>query len=98
MIFRHTSGKKNIYENSELIPTATVMLILTAIIILSMIFANLSLVTLTYASSDPFATEESKPSCAEIERNDDLYFDLGKEDWVKQCRTEKTENLSDIFG
>jgi biopolymer transport protein ExbD len=78
MIFRHTSGNKSINENSQLIPTATMMLILTAIIILTMIFANLALVTLTYASSDPFATEESKPSCAEIERNDDLYFDLGK--------------------
>lgn len=74
------------------------MLILTATIMLGMIFAILALVTFTYASSDPFATEESKPSCAEIERNDDLYFDLGREDWVKQCRTEKIENLSDIFG
>ena len=74
------------------------MLILTTTIMLSMISAVLALVTFTFASSDPFATEASKPSCAEIERNDDLYFDLGKEDWVKQCRTEKTENLSDIFG
>ena len=74
------------------------MLILTGTIMLIMISAILALVNFTYASSDPFATEESKPSCAEIERNDDLYFDLGKEDWLKQCRTEKTENLSDIFG
>ena len=42
------------------------MLILTATIISSMISAVLALVTFTYASSDPFATEESKPSCAEI--------------------------------
>ena len=49
------------------------------------------------ASSDPFATE-SKPSCREIERNDELYFGSGKEEWVKECRPEKTENLSDIFG
>ena len=63
-----------------------------------MISAVLALVTFTYASSDPFAAEESKPSCAEIEQNDQFYFDSGKEDWVKQCRTEKTENLSNIFG
>jgi hypothetical protein len=63
-----------------------------------MIAAILALVTFTSASSDPFATEESKPSCREIERNDELYFDSGKEEWVKECRIEKTENLSDIFG
>ena len=78
--------------------TATKMLILTATIMLSVISAVLALVTFTYAFNDPLATEESKPSCEEIERNDDLYFDLGKEDWLKQCRTEKTENLSEIFG
>ena len=44
------------------------MMILTATIGLSMISAVLALVTFTYASSDPFATEESKPSCAEIEQ------------------------------
>ena len=74
------------------------MSILTATMMLSVISAVLALVTFTFASSDPFATGEPKPSCAEIERNDELYFDSGKEDWIKQCRTEKTENLSDIFG
>jgi len=98
MMFIHRSAKKSIYENGDLVLTATIMLIRTATIILSVISALLAPVTFIYASSDPFATEESKPSCAEIERNDDLYFDLGKEDWVKQCRTEKTENLSEIFG
>ena len=50
----------------------------TASIMLSMIAAILALVTFTSAPSDPFATEESKPSCREIERNDELYFDAGK--------------------
>ena len=75
-----------------------IMLIVTAALMLSIIFANLALITLAYASNDPFALKESKPSCEEIERNDQFYFDSGKEDWVKECRTEKTENLSDIFG
>ena len=65
---------------------------------LSMIAAILALVTFTSAPSDPFATEESKLTCREIERNDELYFGSGKEEWVKECRTEKIENLSDMFG
>ena len=73
-------------------------MILTASIMLSMTAAILALVTFTSASSDPFATEESKPSCREIERNDELYFGSGKEEWVNECRTEKTENLSEMFG
>jgi hypothetical protein len=63
---------------------------------LTMFAAILALVTFVSTPSDPFATE-SKPSCREIERNDELYFGSGKEEWVKECRTEKTENLSDIF-
>ena len=42
-----------------------------------MVAAILALVTFVSTSSDPFAPE-SKPSCREIERNDELYFDAGK--------------------
>ena len=41
---------------------------------LSMIAAILALVTFTSASNALFATNESKPSCAEIERNDETVF------------------------
>ena len=63
---------------------------------LTMAAAILSFVAFVSTPSDPFASE-SKPSCREIERNDEFYFGAGKEEWVKECRTEKTENLSDIF-
>ena len=62
-----------------------------------MFAAILGLFTLVSTPNDPFAAE-SKPSCREIERNDEFYFGSGKEEWVKECRTEKTENLSDIFS
>ena len=73
------------------------MIVLVSIM-LSMIAAILALVTFTSAPSDPFATEESKPTCREIEQNDELYFGSGKEEWVKECRTKKIENRSDMFG
>jgi hypothetical protein len=65
---------------------------------LTMFAAILALVTFVSTPSDPFAATESKPSCREIERNDELYFGAGKEEWIRECRTEKIENLSDIFG
>jgi hypothetical protein len=65
---------------------------------LTIVTAILALVTSISTSSDPFATEESKPSCREIERNDELYFESGKEEWIQECRSKTIENLSDIFG
>lgn len=65
---------------------------------LTLVAAILALVTSISTPSDPFATEESKPSCREIERNDELYFGSDKEEWIKDCRTETIENLSDLFG
>ena len=64
---------------------------------LTMFAALLALVTFVSTPSDPFAIE-SKPNCREIERNDELYFGAGKEKWIRECRTEKIENLSDMFG
>jgi hypothetical protein len=43
-------------------------------------------------------TEESRPSCREIERNDEFYFESGKEEWVQDCRNQTIENLTGIFG
>ena len=89
-MFISRCGKKSIYENS--------VMILIGSITLSTIAAIPALVTFIFASNDPFATEGSKPSCKEIQLNDELYYESGKEKWVTECRTEKTENLSDIFG
>lgn len=56
--------------------------------------AILALVSLVSTLSDPFATEESKPDCREIEKNDEFYFGFGKGEWIKECRTEMIENLT----
>jgi len=65
---------------------------------LTMFAALIALATFVSTSNDPFEATESKPSCSEIEQNDELYFGSGKEEWVKECRTEKIENMSDMFG
>jgi hypothetical protein len=56
--------------------------------------AILVLVSLVSTLSDPFAAEESKPDCIEIEKNDELYFGFGKGEWIKECRSEMIENLT----
>jgi hypothetical protein len=61
-------------------------MILIASIMLTIVVAILALTIFIPMPIDELGTEESKPSCREIEQNDELYFDSDMYEWVQQCR------------
>jgi hypothetical protein len=56
--------------------------------------AILALISLVSTLSDPFGTDESKPDCREIEKNDELYLEFRWAEWIQECRNELIENLT----
>lgn len=53
---------------------------------LTIVVAILALTIFIPMPIDELGMEESKPSCREIEQNDELYFDSDKYEWIQQCR------------
>jgi hypothetical protein len=58
----------------------------------------IAVLALTIIVPFPFDELGPKLDCREIEKNDELYFGSGMGEWVRECRNEMVNNLTNGSG